>query len=157
MVKIKLSVITSFVALCLCSCVFEPLEGPGLTVEINGEKKDVKKPIEVRVNQSVDIHAIYDVVDYLYYSRSLILYVENCPKDFEVLNGCKLYDAPDIPENWLCVMPLYYKGLQYIMDLKVSFDTPGEHIVKISGCLYGEFKDYYCNPSWFTYTFNVTE
>lgn len=130
-----------------CSCVPEITTGPLLSIDI--EKQ------EVSVNEKITITGIYDQI-LTSKENTVILYAEDYPEDYEIIKG-KLYEQMT-DDKYLCITPEPYKPAKYKFELQISFDTPGEHVLKINGCSSREKEiQRKWGQEYFTYTFLVNE
>ena len=108
--------------LVLVSCPLDFSHLPSLGVELD---KD-----EVSVGETVKLLATINKA-YINNETSLIFYIEDYPKDYEILKGTIYEKLTD--EKYLCIIPAPSKGADGIVKVQMCFSEPGEYVLKVNG------------------------
>lgn len=135
------------IVLILSSCT------PGIvgwpTLDVKFDKQDVS------VNEKINIKVTFDEISDNAV-KNLILYVEDYPEDISIVNGQLCEEKTN--EKFLCVIPEKFSSTKYRFDFQISFNTPGEYIIKINAASLSENQiNPWFNEDNFSFKFIVNE
>ena len=146
MKKIFFSIISLFM-LNLISCFYEDPLSTGLDFNISSQNAQVGEQIEL-VGEMIKIFRNKET--------NFIFYIEDYPEKYNIIQGDINKDLTN--EKYLCITPEFVKGTKGIVKLNISFDSPGEYVIKANGFFnYNNKIDYIFNQEYFTYKIIVTE